>query len=94
MKRKLTDFEKDFREHMKDKGFRRAYKKERQKVAIAYEILKLREKYGYTQKELAKKLGTTQSVVARVETGNQNLTINYLNKIADIFKKDLRIRFV
>ncbi len=94
MRRKLTNYEKDFKERMKDKKFRKAFEQERRRLAIAYEILKLREKHGYTQKELAKKLGTTQSVVARVETGNQNLTINYLNKIADIFKKDLRIRFV
>lgn len=94
MKKELTNFEKDFRRRMKNKKFREVYEKERQKVAIAYEILKLREKQGYTQKKLAKKLGTTQSVIARIENGNQNLTVNTLNKIADIFKKDLRIKFV
>ncbi len=49
MKKKITDFEKDFREQMKGKKFKEAYKKERRKLAIAYEIFKLREKYGYTQ---------------------------------------------
>lgn len=94
MKRELTNFEKDFKRRMRNRRFREAYEKERRKVFIAYEVLKLREKSGYTQKQLAKKLGTTQSVVARIESGNQNLTIDYLNKIADIFKKDLKIKFV
>lgn len=94
MKRELTNFEKDFKRRMRNKKFREAYEKERRRVAIAYEILELREGRGYTQKQLAKELKTTQSVVARIESGNQNLTIDYLNKIADIFKKDLRIKFV
>jgi len=94
MKRRLTNFEKHLQEKLKNKKFREAYECERRKVFIAYEILKLREKCGYTQKELAKKLKTTQSVVARIESGNQNVTIDYLSKIADIFNKNLKIDFV
>jgi len=94
MEKKLTNYERDFKKRIKNKKFREAYEKERQKLHIAYEILELREKHGFTQGQLAKKLGTTQSVVARIETGNQNLTISYLNKIADIFNKDLKINFV
>jgi len=92
--KKLTNFEKDLKERLKDKKFRETYECERRKVFVAYEILKLREKRGLTQKQLAKKLKTTQSVVARIESGDQNLTIDYLNKIADIFHKNLKIDFV
>ena len=92
--RKLTDYEKDFRERMKDKEFREAYEKERRRVTIAYEILKLREKSGCTQKQLAKKLGTTQSVIARMEGGNQNFTVDNLEKVASVFNKELNVRFV
>jgi ribosome-binding protein aMBF1 (putative translation factor) len=94
MRKKITNFEKHFQKEMKSEKFRKAYEQERRRVFIAYEVLKLREKRGYTQKELAKKLGTTQSVIARIESGNQNLTIDYLNKIADIFNKNLKIDFV
>ncbi len=92
--RKLTDYEKDFRERMKDKEFREAYEKERRRVAIAYEIVKLREKSGCTQKQLAKKLDTTQSVIARMEGGNQNFTVDNLEKVASAFNKELNVRFV
>jgi len=43
---------------------------------------------------LARKLDTTQSVVARIETGQQNLTTDTLQKIASVFNRDLRIEFV
>ena len=94
MKRKLTNYEKDFRKRIKDKNFRKAYEQERRRVAIAYEIVKLREENGYTQKQLARKLGTTQSVVARMEGGNQNFTVDNLDKIGSAFKKELKVRFV
>lgn len=94
MRKKLTNFERHFREQMKDKKFREAYEKEKRKVFIAYEIVKLREKSGYTQKQLAKKLGTTQSVIARMEGGNQNFTVDNLEKVASVFNKELNVRFV
>lgn len=47
-----------------------------------------------SQKELAKKIGTTQSNIARMETGQQNFTTNTLNKIASAFNLDLKINFV
>lgn len=94
MRRKLTNYEKDFRKRMEDKNFRKAYEQERRRVAIAYEIVKLREKSGCTQKQLAKKIGTTQSVIARMEGGNQNFTVDNLDKVASAFKKELKVRFV
>lgn len=46
-------------------------------------IRKLREKRAITQGELAKRLGTSQSAVARMESGGQNLTAGELLKIGD-----------
>ena len=46
-------------------------------------IKKLREKRGFTQDELAKILNTSQSAVARIETGGQNLTAGELLKIGE-----------
>jgi len=41
-----------------------------------------------------RKLQTTQSAVARMETGQQNFTTDMLQKIATAFKRNLRIEFV
>ncbi|PIR38167.1 MAG: UDP-N-acetylglucosamine 1-carboxyvinyltransferase [Candidatus Zambryskibacteria bacterium CG10_big_fil_rev_8_21_14_0_10_42_12] len=50
---------------------------------IAYFIRSLREQRGLTQQEFAKRLGTSQSAVARMEAGKQNFTAKELSKISD-----------
>ncbi len=47
-------------------------------------IKNLREERGLTQAEFAEALGSAQSAVARMEAGDQNLTISQLAKISDI----------
>lgn len=51
--------------------------------AIGEFIRKLREKRSLTQEELAVRLNTSQSAVARIENGGQNLTAGELLKIGD-----------
>jgi UDP-N-acetylglucosamine 1-carboxyvinyltransferase len=46
-------------------------------------ITKIREDKRMTQSELAKKLDTTQSVIARIEKGEQNLSTETLSKLSD-----------
>lgn len=46
-----------------------------------------------SQVELAKKIGTTQSNIARMESGQQNFTTNTLQKLARVFNKKLKIAF-
>jgi len=52
-------------------------------------IQKLREERGVTQEELAKSLGTTQSTIARIEKGEQNLSTETLSKISESLGKDV-----
>jgi len=61
---------------------------------MSHQVWQLRKRQKLSQKELARKLNTTQSVVARMESGQQNFTTNTLQKIASIFKRDLKIEFV
>ena len=52
-------------------------------------ICDLRNQKGITQKELAKLLGTTQSAVARIESGNQNVSAEMLSKISKVLHRGL-----
>lgn len=52
-------------------------------IIIGSFIKKLREKRSLTQGELAERLNTSQSAVARIENGGQNLTAGELLKIGD-----------
>ncbi len=47
-----------------------------------------------TQAELAKKIGTKQSNIARMEAGNQNFSIETLQKIASVLGKNLKVEFI
>ncbi len=87
-------FNKYLAEKLKDKKFREAFEKEGQQLELSYKILQLRKKQKLSQEELAKKLNTTQSVVARIEAGKQNFTLETLQKIASAFKHELKIDFV
>ena len=85
--RKLTNYEKHFKTKMTNPKFRKAYREEKYRLDIAYQIFELREKNKFTQKKLARKIGATQSVIARIESGQENLTIDTVGKIADAFEK-------
>lgn len=68
-------------------------KTEYEKMFLGNLLKKMRKKAGLTQKELAERLKTSQSVIARMERGKQNLTVGTLLKIAVIFRKNLQIDF-
>jgi UDP-N-acetylglucosamine 1-carboxyvinyltransferase len=60
-----------------------------QSQKIGYFIKKLRESKGLTQGDFAKSLKTTQSAVARIEGGKQNLTLEQLAKISDVLERNI-----
>ena len=93
-KRQFKTFESYLKKQLKNPEFRAAFQEEGEKLKIAYEIAVLRNKAKLTQKELAKKLKVSQAAVARIESGSQNLTLDTLRKIGDIFKKKLTVKFV
>ncbi len=64
-------------------------------VRIARMIYDARSKAGLTQKELAKLVGTTQSVIARLEDADyEGHSLNMLNRIATALDKRVDIRFL
>ncbi|MCB9810853.1 MAG: UDP-N-acetylglucosamine 1-carboxyvinyltransferase [Candidatus Nomurabacteria bacterium] len=56
---------------------------------IGHKIADLRETKGITQTELAKTLKTTQSAVARMEAGKQNISADMLKRIGKALGKNL-----
>lgn len=52
-------------------------------------IYQIRQQRGLTQAEFARRLGTSQSAVNRIEKGQQNLSIETLGRISDVLNKQL-----
>ena len=58
---------------------------------IIEEIIMARKEKNLTQKDLAELIGTKQSNISRLESGNYNPTIDFLNKIAVAVGKELKV---
>jgi ribosome-binding protein aMBF1 (putative translation factor) len=61
---------------------RRAYDDARLAYEIGRQVREIREAHGLSQGELAHRMGTTQSVVARLEAGGTRPTIRTLERVA------------
>ena len=92
--KKSVDFQVYLTERLKNHKFKKYYNEYGKQLEIAYQILQLRRQKKISQAELARKLGTTQSNIARMEAGQQNFTTDTLQKIASIFSRKLKIDFV
>lgn len=63
--------------------------------AVARRIHALRIKSGLTQKQLAERVGTTDSVISRLEDADyEGHSMSMLNRIAQALGKRVQIRFV
>lgn len=67
---------------LKDKKILRAYNELGPEFTVAQAVIGKRIEKGMTQSELARKIGTKQSAVSRIESGNYNPSIGLLEKIA------------
>jgi len=56
-------------------------------------LLDLRGRTGETQKQLAKRLGMTESMISRLESGDHVPSLKTLCRIADAFGRHLHIVF-
>jgi len=64
-----------------DKELKVLCEKEFSNELLALQIKEIRNKKRITQLELAKKANTTQSVIARIESWRQNISMKTLQKI-------------
>src|SRR3989344_3474976 len=92
--KQAINFQSYLKEQLKNPKLKKHYDEFGKQLEIAYQILQLRKETGMSQSELARKLGTTQSNIARIETGQQNFTTVTLQRIADVFNREVKIEFV
>lgn len=90
---KAIDFQVYLKKQLKNPEFKKHYDDYGKQLEIAYQILQLRKKKHISQAQLAKKIGTRQSNIARMEAGQQNFSVDILEKIAGALGSDLKIVF-
>jgi DNA-binding XRE family transcriptional regulator len=75
-----------------DPEVRTAYDAQSPEFALARQMIAARVRAGLTQAQLAKRMGTTQSVVARLESGRQLPSMKTLLRYADATGSRARLR--
>lgn len=76
----------------KSKSYQKILAQEREILDIALDVAEARRKKRMTQAQLAKKTGMLQSQIARIESGNHNVTLGTLNKVTSAL--NLRVKVV
>ena len=82
------------KKELKDSEFREVFDEEKIYASLAIQISKIRQKEKLTQKELAKRLNTTQQTISRLENiHNKSYSLQTLIKLARILNKSVSIKF-
>ncbi|HEV2651279.1 MAG TPA: helix-turn-helix transcriptional regulator [Rhizomicrobium sp.] len=79
---------------MKDSAFRVEYERLKPEFALALALIKAREKAGMTQAQVAKRMGTTQSVVARIEAAQNPPNLKTLERYAKAVGRRIEFKLV
>jgi predicted transcriptional regulator len=87
----MKSFEQFKKEALKNPKVAREYKRLGPRYKIISELIGLRIKKGLTQADVAKKMGTKQSAIARMESGDENLTIDSVQKMSEALGAKVRI---
>jgi transcriptional regulator with XRE-family HTH domain len=91
---KAASFDDWLREKLRSKRFRGQYRQAKLAAEIAHAITTLRQQLRMSQSALARRMGTKQQTISRLESGDyEGFTLKTLQKIAEATRTDLSISF-
>jgi ribosome-binding protein aMBF1 (putative translation factor) len=93
MRKRTSPAERLFRKWRKDPSYAAAYKNLEAEFALAGALIEARAKAGLTQEQLARRMKTTQAVIARLEGGRAKPSTRTLERFAAATGTRLRISF-
>src|SRR5437763_16835612 len=87
-----TNFDAYLAEQLKDPAFAERFDKAGEAWDVAFQIAALREKAGLSQKDLARKLKTSQQHVSRLESATyEGHSLSMLRRVAGILGATVRV---
>ena len=91
MKRQ-TNFDTYLAEHLKDPDFAKRFKKAGEAWDVAIQLASLRQESGLSQKELAKRVGTSQQQISRLESpAYEGHSLSMLRRVADVLGANVNV---
>lgn len=88
---RLIDYDKLFASYPKD--YQNKIKEEAKFIKAKMEIVRVRREKKLSQSALAKKMNVKREFISRIESGNQNITLATLLKIATATGKEFKFSF-
>lgn len=85
---KWKDLEKEL---LSDVATKKEFDKLVPRYAVISQLIAARIKNKMTQQDVAKKIGTKQSAIARLESGSVNPSLEFLQKIAQVMGYNLTV---
>jgi DNA-binding XRE family transcriptional regulator len=91
----MDDFQKQLQRLKRNPVFANAFGKRRTEAEVAFQIRRLREAKGWSQKDLAKKVGCSQQAISAVEqAGYKRHSLPLLRRIAAVLGADVVVALV
>lgn len=88
---KYLDFNAYKKQVLKNKKLKAEYDRIQPEFELINALIEARKSKNLTQAQLAKRIGTKQSVISRLEIGNANPTLEFLKKMAGALNSRLQI---
>ena len=89
----MDDWERHKKKLLKNPEFKKLYEETRPEFEIARAVIRARIEKGLTQKQLAERLHTRQSVISRVERANTTPSLSFLKRLASALNTTLQVQF-
>ena len=89
----MKDWNQLKKELLTNPKFKKLYEESEPEFEIAKAIIRARIDNKITQKELAKRMNTTQSVISRVEQAKTSPSISFLKRLAQALNTSLSVQF-
>lgn len=78
---------------LKDPEFRKEWEDSEVEYQLGRKLIEARLKRNLSQRDLAKKVGTSQAAISRIEAMNANPSLSLLKRIAQALNSKLHISF-
>ncbi len=89
---KKTNFDLHLEQHLRDPNFAERFKRAGEAWDVALQIVALREKAGLSQKDLARKLKTSQQQISRIESPSyEGHSLSMLRRVARELRARVRV---
>lgn len=85
-------FEDDLKERLKNPKFKKAWEETEVEYQLARQLIEKRLAQKMSQRDLAKRVKTSQAVISRLETMNENPSLSLLKRLAQALGVKINLR--